>query len=126
MVWWRDIDIEFNKKNNGDINDYIDVDAIIQSLRNIFLTMRGQRRRLPTFALNIYELLFDPVDDITAREIGEIMLEVVQVWETRVIIEDLLVRPNSDKNLYDISLTFKIRDFKTPESITIEETIQAS
>lgn len=126
MVWWKDIDIELDKKNSGDINDYIDLDAIIQSLKNIFLTIRGQRRRLPTFALNIYELLFEPIDDITAREIGENIFEAIMIWDNRVIVEDLLIRPNPDKNLYDVSLTFRIKNFKLQEPITIEETIRAA
>ena len=126
MVWWKDIDIELNKKNNGDIKDFTDLDTIIVSIRNIFLTLRGQRRRLPTFALNIYELLFEPVDEITAREIGENIFDVLQIWESRIILEDILVKPNPDKNQFDISVTFRVSDFRNPDPVTIEETIRAA
>lgn len=126
MVWWKDIDIELEKKSDGDIKDYIDEQAIIQSLRNIFMTIRGSRRRLPTFAINLYSLLFDPIDEITAREIGENIFEAIETWDNRVIMDDLLIKPNPDNHRYDLRLTFRIRGLTSPEPYTIEETIQAA
>ena len=70
-------DITLDKKQNGDINDTVDEFAIMQSLGNIFKTIRGSRRRLPEFALNLYDLLFDPVDEITSREIGEVLYDAI-------------------------------------------------
>ena len=45
-------------------------DAVKNSLENIFRTMRGSRRMIPLFAINIYNYLFEPLDEITALEIG--------------------------------------------------------
>lgn len=126
MTWWKDIDITMEKKHNGDIRDFIDESAIMESLKNIFKTMQGERRRLPEFAVNLYELLFDPVDEITARDIGEIILGAIRTWEPRIVVEDLLVKPIHDYNRFDISLTFRIRNVSTPESFTYNDTIQAA
>jgi phage baseplate assembly protein W len=58
------------KKNDGDILEMTDEDAVKNSLSNIFRTMRGSRRMVPLFAINIYNYLFEPLDEITALEIG--------------------------------------------------------
>jgi len=126
MVWWKDIDIELNRKNDGDIEDYTDEEAIKQSLKNIFMTLQGQRRRLPTFAMNLHFLLFDPIDEITAREIGENILSAIQIWEDRVVLDDILVKPNPDDSRYDISISYYIRGVISPQRFTLEETIQAA
>lgn len=126
MLWWKDIDITLEKKRNGDIQDMLDVDAIRNSLINIFKTVPGSRRRLPEFALNLYYLLFDPIDEITAREIGEIMYDVIERWEQRIIIEDLYIIPNHDKLRYDVTLKFYIKNIKSPEPYVLEDTISAA
>jgi len=126
MTWWKDIDINLSKKHNGDIKDFENEFAIMESLRNIFHTIQGERRRLPEFAFNLYELLFEPIDDITAREIGEMMLEVIDRWEDGIIAKDLLVRPMPDQGRYDIKFTFQIRGSAAPNPYTLEDTIQAA
>ena len=125
MTWWKDIDINLDKKRDGDIKDFTDEEAIKQSIRNIFYTMPGSRRRLPEFAFNLYYQLFEPVDEITAREIGENLLGAIQRWDNRIIVEDLLVKPDPDKNTYYVRLTLKIRGVTSPESFVMEETIKA-
>ena len=40
----------------------VNIDAINNSLTNIFETFQGSRRMLPDFALPIYGILFEPVD----------------------------------------------------------------
>ncbi|NCD00057.1 MAG: hypothetical protein EOL95_10205 [Bacteroidia bacterium] len=100
-----------NKKNNGDIVDMIDEQAIQNSLINLFSTIRGKRRMLPMYALNIHNYLFEPLDEITALEIGNEILRSIEIWDDRVQVLDLLIEPNYDSNTYEISLTYKIKNF---------------
>lgn len=111
MAIWKDIDITLSKKNSGDINDMIDEEAVRNSLDNIFRTMRGSRRMLPLFAINIYNYLFEPLDEITALEIGNELFTSITSWDNRIEILDLLIVPNYDNNSYDISLQYKIKNF---------------
>lgn len=115
--YWKDIDISLDMKNSGDIKDDIDLDAIENSLTNIVKTFQGTRRMLPTFALGIYNYLFEPIDEITAYEIGERMLEAINDWDDRVIVDDLLVEPKHDQNMYNIELTFRVGDFEEQRTI---------
>lgn len=125
MVWWKDIDINLDKKHDGDILDYTDEQAIMQSIKNILLTKLGERRRLPTFARNLYLLLFEPIDDITAREIGDLLYGALIKWEKRIVIEKLRIVPKPDQGIYDITLKFYIRNMTTPEIFELQEIITA-
>lgn len=111
MTIWKDIDISLKKKNSGDINDMTNEDAVKNSLENIFRTMRGSRRMLPLFAINIYNYLFEPLDEITALEIGNEIFTAISNWDSRIEILDLLIVPNYDNSSYDISIQYKIKNF---------------
>lgn len=111
MVIWKDFDIQMRKKNNGDIVEMNDEDAVKNSLDNIFKTLRGSRRMLPNFAINIYNYLFEPLDEITALEIGSEIFNSIAMWDSRIEILDLLIKPDYDQNAYTISMKYKIKNF---------------
>ena len=105
---WIDLDIELTKKNDGDVREFTYTDAIYSSLTNIFETRRGSRRMLPTFALNLDNILFEQIDEDTSEIIGELMLEAIERWEPRIQITNINVNPKYDQNTYEIRLTFYI------------------
>lgn len=106
--FWSDLDENYSRQSDGDIKVEVDVGAIFNSLRNIILTMQGQRRMLPTFATNIWGLLFEPIDDVTARLIAENLLEAIEVWETRIEVTGFDIEPRPDENYYRCRITFVI------------------
>jgi uncharacterized protein len=107
---YSDFEMDLTKASDGDITRDLDVEAIQNSIKNIMETRKGSRRMLPEFGVNIYELLFEPMDDITARAIGESMLYSIEMWEPRISITNLNVFPDEDNNLYDITVSFTIND----------------
>ena len=50
---YSDIDINFILQENGDLKNSTELEAIKNSLRNIMSTLKGERRMLPEFALNL-------------------------------------------------------------------------
>ena len=121
---WKDIDINFEKKVDGDINDMEGIEAIKNSLTNIFKTIPLSRRMLPTFASGLFHLLFEPIDDTTAKSIGRVLLDNIEEWETRIQVKNLNVYPNEDDNRYDITLSFiVINEGSSEENIHIFTTI---
>jgi len=118
MAIWKDFDIEMTKKNDGDILEMTDEDAVKNSLSNIFRTMRGSRRMVPLFAINIYNYLFEPLDEITALEIGNEIFTSITNWDSRIELLDLLIAPNYDNNSYDISIQYKVKNFLNIQTYT--------
>jgi phage baseplate assembly protein W len=121
---WKDIDINFEKKVDGDINDMVGIEAIKNSLTNIFKTIPLSRRMLPTFASGLFHLLFEPIDESTARSVGKILLDNIEEWEPRIKIKNINVYPNEDSNRYDITLSFiVINDGSDENNVQIFTTI---
>lgn len=117
MIYYSDMDIELSKITSGDIKKDVNIDAIINSLKNILLTMKGSRRMLPEFGSNLQRLVFEPIDEITAREIGEEIIDSVRRWDNRIIFTDILVKPIYDKNEFYIGLTFKLQNNREENKI---------
>lgn len=105
---WVDIDINLDKKANGDFSDNMDVDAIKNSLGNIWKTLPGSRRMLFPFASPSWGVLFEQIDEITARELGRMLLKAIERWEDRITVENLHVTADPDNNQYIVRLTFKV------------------
>ncbi len=114
---YTDIDLELTKKRNGDIQEFTSIDAVRSSINNIIETLRGSRRKLPEFAGNLWEYLFEPMDEITAQSLGEDLLESIERWDGRVVIENVHVIPNYSNNRYDIKVSFRLRNSNQIEEI---------
>lgn len=107
-VFWSDYDPNFERQPDGDIQRDVDVNAIFNSITNIVLTVQGERRMLPTFAATLKQLLFEPIDEITARLIAESLLEAIRIWEERIEVKTFDIEPLYDQNYYRCRLHFVI------------------
>lgn len=107
-VFYSDYDGFFTKQADGDVLRDTDVSAILNSLSNIILTIQGERRMLPTFASNISYLLFEPIDEITARLIAENLIDAIKVWEDRIDITGFDIEPLYDQNSYRCRINFNV------------------
>jgi phage baseplate assembly protein W len=108
MPVWADVDDFLTRQSDGDVLKDTDVDAIYNSLRNIILTIQGERRMLPTFASNLTKLLFEPIDEVTARVIAENLLTAIKIWENRIEVTGFDIEPRPDDNFYRCRLNFTI------------------
>ncbi len=115
--YWSDYDDNFSRQSDGDVQKDSDVDAIFNSIRNIILTIQGERRMVPTFASNVTRLLFEPIDEITAKLIAEGLLEAINVWDDRVQITGFDIEPREDESYYRCRLNFLIIGSDQTETI---------
>lgn len=114
---YTDVDLELSRATDGDITKDGDKDAIINSITNILETMPGSRRMLPEFAENPNRLLFEPIDEITARKIGETILESIENWDDRINITGLDIQPIPDEGMYICRLVMFIKSKNEIESV---------
>lgn len=121
---FSDFDIEMSNQNDGDLKRMTEVEAIKNSLNNISQTLQGSRRMLPEFARPFQELLFEPMDETTAYRLGSMLLEAINVWDDRVIVEGINVNANHDINRYEVTLDFRVVPSEQQEVETIELIIQ--
>jgi phage baseplate assembly protein W len=105
---WKDIDITFEKQQDGDLLESVENDAIKNSITNIWKTLQGSRRMLWPFASPSWGVLFEQIDEITARNIGELLLQSISKWEDRIKVENIHVTAKPDNNQYIVNLTYTI------------------
>lgn len=116
-IFYSDFDEDFTKQSDGDVQKDTDVDAIFNSVSNIILTVQGERRMLPTFASNVKHLLFEPIDEITARLIAENLVDAIRIWDDRIDITGFDIEPLYDQNSYKCRLKFTIVGSDETETI---------
>jgi phage baseplate assembly protein W len=95
------------------------VDAVKSSITNIVQTFRGSRRMIPEFAANLWEYLFEPIDEITAQSIGEEIIAAIERWDDRVVIQNIHVSPQYERNQYNITVTFRLKNSNQAEEVEI-------
>ncbi len=105
---WRDISMDFEKNIDGDLAYMEENESIQNSLTNIWKTHQGTRRMLHPFASPSWGMLFEQMDDITARKLGELLMQSIEVWEDRIKVENLHVSASPDEGLYVVTLTYTI------------------
>lgn len=102
----------------GDISDVKNENAIKQSLKNIMMTKKTEKLFDPAFGTNIWDSLFEPLDDLTADRIQQEVLNVVNQYETRISIVDVEVEPFEEDNCYHIFVTYRIIGTPVTESVS--------
>ena len=88
--------------------------AISRSIRNIVMTAPGEKFFNPSFGSNISKLLFENLDIITAVAIKDEIENSIRNYEPRVVLEDVLVRPDFDNNSYDATVIYRIVGIDVP------------
>lgn len=106
----------------SDSNDILvdnDLEAIKNSVRNIFSTRKGQKLLTPEFGSSLEQYLFEPITEIYARAIGDDILTSLEKYEPRIEVLKVLVLPNPDQNQYNISVAYKFLEFKKESVLNI-------
>jgi phage baseplate assembly protein W len=91
-----------------------DIEAIYQSIFNILTTRRGERFFNPQFGSRIDEILFDPLDDITALDLLHEVVQTLETYEPRVKLDysNTSIVPNYSENSFDVTISGTILDIE--------------
>jgi phage baseplate assembly protein W len=95
-----------------DVKPSFDKAAIRNSLQNLFNTKPGQRFLFPEYGLNLEQFLFLPVTDETGEVIGERIIQGIEQFESRVSVQNVIVKPDPDNNAYYITIVIQIPIFQ--------------
>ena len=106
---FKDISMSFKVNPlNDDLIALKNETAIARSVRNIVMTIPGERFFQPNFGSEVNRLLFNNIDDISASLIESQIRQSIENYEPRVRLRSLKVDPNFDNNSFDIKITYDI------------------
>lgn len=91
-----------------DILAITDYTAVARALKNLFLTLPGQKILNPLFGLDLRKYLFEPVSERIGYIIGEELYKSIPVFEPRVSVSDVIVTANLQQECYVINLTYTV------------------
>ena len=89
--------------------------AIARSVRNLVLTIQGERPFQPVLGTGVNNLLFDNMDKLTASAIRSELRTTIENYEPRVEINEIIVEPDFEGNAFHVTLQYFIIGIDVPE-----------
>ena len=106
---FKDISMSFEVNPiNDDLISVKNRTAIARSIRNLVLTVPGERFFNPDLGSRITEILFDTLDELSASSIRDEIEETIIKYEPRVKLDNVNVKPNYDNNEFDVTITYDV------------------
>lgn len=93
--------------------------AIKRSVRNIVLTMMGERLFQPSIGGNIRKVLFEPNDEVLAEEVRFQITNSIQKSEPRVNVMQVIVNRNEQTDTVNIGIYFMILNSQVVQSVDL-------
>tara|TARA_B100000902_G_scaffold56997_1_gene63854 strand:+ start:307 stop:753 length:447 start_codon:yes stop_codon:yes gene_type:complete len=102
-----------------DIIPLRDDNAIKNSIKNLLQTNRFERPFQSSLGANLRGLLFEPADAITKGLLKDQIKNVINRYEPRVFIQNVLIEDEEEKNAYRVQIQFIIKEFDIDDSVEI-------
>jgi phage baseplate assembly protein W len=121
------IGVTFPFSGKGVFNlSYTTQDQAISNLKNLLLTMKGERYILPNFGTNLVQALFQPITAELKQFINDDISDAISYWLPYINIIDISILtfeddPSLDRSV-DVTLTFSVGQSNSEQSITISST----
>ena len=108
-VGFKDISLSLKRNPlNKDIVVLKNENAIARSLRNLVLTLKGEKFFEPEIGCSVNTILFENLSlDLARRVKGEIE-RIIEANEPRVELVDVIVTPNYDEGSLDITIKYLV------------------
>lgn len=106
-------DINANTPQKNDL--LLDLDSVGQSILNILSTNFGERLFLPEFGASIENILFELADDTTQLVAMTRIIQAIERWDTRVLIDYNAsnIESNPDNNSFELTLVYRVRGLES-------------
>jgi len=110
-------DISMSFQSNPLTNDLIALkkeSSIARSVRNIVLTLPGEKFFNENFGSRVSKSLFENLDDVSALTIKDEIDNSIRNYEPRVSLINVEVTPDFDTNSFDVKILYRIVGINVP------------
>lgn len=106
---FKDISMSFGSNPlTDDLIALKNENAIARSIKNIVMTLPGEKPFAPDFGSRVSSLLFENMDNISANLIIDEIRTSIDNYEPRVELLSVEVNPDFDGNSYDVTIIYDI------------------
>ena len=111
--------------------EFLTVKQVKHNIRNLLLTMKGERIMQPTFGTDIYSILFEPDDGTLGLRVEDSVLEAFKIWLPFVKVENIEIKAElapgevrsgveTHRNVFHIHIDFSLKNDPTMlESVSL-------
>lgn len=108
---FKDLSLTFNKNPlKKDLVILKDENAVKRALLNLFSYKKGEKFFQPSFGSGIPELLFETFDYVTAGAMRDQIIDLVQRYEPRIKLLEVIINLNDEENTYDVQIDYIMQD----------------
>ena len=118
---YRDIDLSFTVKPNGELYVKRDAAAVTKALKNLIQTNHFEKPFQPFFGGNIRAMLFELVDEDTEEDLAEQIIKTINDYEPRARLRNLDVNLEADQNTLSVKIEYQV--VNTDEVITFTTSV---
>tara|TARA_B100001741_G_C16408545_1_gene530425 strand:- start:425 stop:850 length:426 start_codon:yes stop_codon:yes gene_type:complete len=112
---FKDLDLDFGLNPvTKDVNKLTDAESIKRSVRNLINTNNYERPFRPEIGSGIRGLLFEPMTELTSHFLQLKIAEILNEYEPRISLSDIIINSQEDKNAYSLSIHFVIVGSQEP------------
>jgi len=106
---FKDISMSFQVNPlNNDMISIKNETAIARSVRNLILTLPGERFFNENLGSRVSQTLFENMDEISASVIKDEITNTINNYEPRVDLISVNVSPNYDNNEFNVTINYYI------------------
>ena len=99
---------------NRDLIQLKNANAIARSIRNLIMTVPGERTFNPVLGSQVTNLLFETLDKLTASTIKSEIENTILNFEPRVNLNQVIVKAQPDNNQFDVEIQYYIVGIDVP------------
>ena len=112
---FKDISASFQiNPLNRDLIQLKNANAIARSIRNLIMTVPGERPFNPVLGSQVTSLLFENLDKLTASSIKSEIINTVTNLEPRVRLNEVIVKAQPNNNQFDVQIQYYIIGIDVP------------
>ena len=115
---YKDIDLSFAKKPDGDVYKKVDAAAVKQAVKNLLLTNTTEKPFAPNFGADLNSFLFNLDTEFDADLLEERIIQKVDQYEPRAKVVNVDLSVNGERHSVRATVTFRI--LSTNEEDTVE------
>ena len=115
---FKDLNLDFQQNSaTKDIQKITDVESVKRSVRNLINTNHYGRPFHPEIGSDVRAMLFEPMTPLTALNLQRKVAEVLNNFEPRIDLQQVLANPDLDRNSYTLKIMFYVVGSNQPVEV---------
>jgi phage baseplate assembly protein W len=116
---FKDLSMSFSRNRfTDDVSSVTNENSIKQAIKNLILTVPGEKPFQPLVGSRVYELLFEPLDPFTVDAIQDEIINTITQHEKRVQLINVDVTPIYENNKINVTVEYQVVGVPIIEEIT--------